>query len=157
MTNSVISLNPRSPYFSSDVDLVLRKLREGFRAHSWTCWQASNRRDAVLCQDIPYDETRCTNARKLSQSSSRAFAILSGGYVSQASFHRNVDDVQGLCTQCNVFHLFSMNFGNAPTCLMQPIDLHFRNAYSNSDLVGLPQTKIPKLFWHGRCPSVHTS
>ena len=101
VTNAVISLNPRSTYFSLDTDLVLHRLREGFRAHSWTCWQSSNRRDAVLCQDFPYDETRCANARKASQTTSHAFAIITGGYVSNASFHRS-DDGQRLCPQCHV-------------------------------------------------------
>ena len=114
VTNTLISLNPRSTYFSLDIDLVLHRLREGFRAHSWTCWQSSNRRDAVLCQEIPFDEIRCANARKESQTSSHAFAILTGGYVSKASFHRSDDDVQRLCPQCNVISFIHHEFWECP-------------------------------------------
>ena len=115
VTNAVISLNPRSTYFSLDADLVLHRLREGFRAHSCTCWQSSNRRDAVLCQDFPYDETRCANARKASQTTSHAFAIITGGYVSNASFHRSDDDGQRLCPQCHVISsLYHHEFWECP-------------------------------------------
>ena len=115
VTNAVISLNPRSTYFSLDADLFLHRLREGFRAHSCTCWQSSNRRDAVLCQDFPYDETRCANARKASQTTSHAFAIITGGYVSNASFHRSDDDGQRLCPQCHVISsLYHHEFWECP-------------------------------------------
>ena len=100
--------------FSLDTDLVLHRLREGFRAHSWTCWQSSNRRDAVLCQDFAYDETRCANASKASQTTSHAFAIITGGSVSNASFHRSDDDGQRRCPHCHVISSLHHEFWECP-------------------------------------------
>ena len=114
VTNAVTSLNPRSTYFSLDTDPVLHRLREGFRTHSWTCWQSSNRRDSVLCQHFPYDETRCANARKASQITSQVSAIITGGYVSNASFHRSDGDGQRLCPQCHVISSLHHEFWERP-------------------------------------------
>ena len=80
-----ISLDPNNSAFVSDIDLLSHRLREGFRAYCYTKWQNTDRNDAAVCRDVPYSEISCQAARKLSAGNAHAFAIMSGGYVSQAS------------------------------------------------------------------------
>ena len=80
-----ISLDPNNSAYVSDIDLLSHRLREGFRAYCYTMWQNTDRNDAAVCRDVPYSEISCQAARKLSAGNAHAFAIMSGGYVSQAS------------------------------------------------------------------------
>ena len=78
------SLDPNNSAFVPDIDLLSHRLREGFRAYCYTKWQNTNRNDADMCREVPYLEKSCQAARKLSSDNARAFAIMTGGCVSQA-------------------------------------------------------------------------
>ena len=41
-----------------------------------------------MCSEVPYSEISCQAARKLSSDNAHAFAIMAGGYVSQASLQK---------------------------------------------------------------------
>ena len=101
ITDKVISLDPSHCEFDPTSGLMNHRLREGFRAHSFEKFKNAKRNDSDICATVAYCETRCKAARRLSEHSSHSFAILTGGYVSRASYARGSGHSE-LCPHCQV-------------------------------------------------------
>lgn len=101
ITHATFSLCPTNTHFIPDRSHLNHLLREGFRADSYQRWSVSTRIDARACQNIEYSETRCQLARRCEHDEPHRFAILSGGFVSEAKFSVIKKESPVRCLVCN--------------------------------------------------------
>ena len=85
-TGASFSLDPSHANFIPDSNQLNHILREGFRAHEFHEWLATDRNDATACAGSQYSELRCKQCRSIEQSSAHRFAVHTGGFVSNAAF-----------------------------------------------------------------------
>lgn len=81
-------------------DLTSHVLRESFRAHEFQ-WKKSERNDATSCEHIRFSDERSKLALNLAKESPQNFAILTGGFVSDAGFSIQKRNIIRPCPFCN--------------------------------------------------------
>ncbi len=150
ITQATFSLHPNNNSFINARLRLNHLLREGFRADSYQGWSVSTRIDAQACQNIEYSESRCQLARRCEQDAQHRFAILSGGFVSEAklSVIRGATLARCSCGQIHTFDHMIWYCRDVPDHSMRPpvpTDwLHRRLAWPSGRP---PMMKPPSLGW----------
>ena len=80
-----ISLNPACMHYPESQASLEHLIRESWRCQLFNAWQSSDRRDALLCQNVVYSTARCADARRFAKTVS-ARNIMTGAFVSPMVF-----------------------------------------------------------------------
>ena len=98
-------------------NLMNHRLREGLRSHSFEKFKIPNLMTmtcVLVLSTVKRCETRCKAARRLAENSSHCFAILTGGYVSRASYARGTG-YSDLCPSYQVVSSCDQEFWTCPS------------------------------------------